>query len=168
MLCFSLRLAWTIFDSRIAGIARQFQDFKDAEAIGAIRTADSLAELAEVTGLPKDALTRTMTNIPTDKPDAFGRSFLGEPLKPPYCAVKVTGALFHTQGGLKIDQNARVVGKGGNVFPNLFAAGGAAVGVSGSGDSGYLSGNGLLAATVLGHIAGSAAANDMKKEHGHA
>lgn len=161
-------IAWTIFDSRIAGIARQFQDFKDAEAIGAIRTADTLTELAEVTGLTKDALTQTITRIPTDGPDVFGRSFLGEPLKPPYCAVKVTGALFHTQGGLRVDQDARVCKTDGGVLKNLFAAGGAAVGVSGSGDSGYLSGNGLLAATVLGHIAGSAAANDMKEEHGHA
>ena len=32
--------------------------------------------------------------------------------------------------------------------------GGAAVGVSGRGDSGYLSGNGLLSAVVLGRIAG--------------
>ena len=161
-------VAWTIFDSRIADIARQFQDFKDAEAIGAIRTAESLTDLAELTGLPEEALTRTVANIPKNGPDAFGRSFLGEPLKPPYCAVKVTGALFHTQGGLKVDHSARVIRKTGNVFPNLFAAGGAAVGVSGSGDSGYLSGNGLLAATVLGHIAGSAAANDIKEEHGHA
>ena len=161
-------MAWTIFDSGIADIARQFQDFKDAEAIGAIRTAESLTDLAELTGLPEEALTRTVANIPKNGPDAFGRSFLGEPLKPPYCAVKVTGALFHTQGGLKVDHSARVIRRTGNVFPNLFAAGGAAVGVSGSGDSGYLSGNGLLAATVLGHIAGSPAANAIKAEHGHA
>jgi fumarate reductase flavoprotein subunit len=161
-------IAWTIFDNRIAGIARQFQDFKDAEAIGAIRTTDTVAKLAEVTGLPEANLTTTLSEIPSNGPDAFGRNFLGEPLKPPYCAVKVTGALFHTQGGLRVDQDARVCRTAGGVLPNLFAAGGAAVGVSGSGDSGYLSGNGLLAATVLGHIAGSAAANDMKEEHGHA
>ena len=42
----------------------------------------------------------------------------------------------------------------GGSFANLYAAGGAACGVSGTGDSGYLSGNGLLGATVLGYIAG--------------
>lgn len=132
-------IAWTIFDNRIAGIARQFQDFKDAEAIGAIRTTDTVAKLAEVTGLPEANLTTTLSEIPSNGPDAFGRNFLGEPLKPPYCAVKVTGALFHTQGGLRVDQDARVCRTAGGVLPNLFAAGGAAVGVSGSGDSGYLS-----------------------------
>jgi fumarate reductase flavoprotein subunit len=42
----------------------------------------------------------------------------------------------------------------GGTFDNLYAAGGAACGVSGKGDSGYLSGNGLLAAVTLGFIAG--------------
>jgi fumarate reductase flavoprotein subunit len=42
-------------------------------------------------------------------------------------------------------------------FPNLLAAGGAAVGVSGHSARGYLSGNGLLTATVFGRIAGDQA-----------
>jgi fumarate reductase flavoprotein subunit len=46
----------------------------------------------------------------------------------------------------------------GTLFPNLFAAGGAAVGVSGNSARGYLSGNGLLSATVFGRIAGECAA----------
>jgi fumarate reductase flavoprotein subunit len=44
------------------------------------------------------------------------------------------------------------------VFPNLFAAGGAAAGLSGSRAAGYLSGNGLLTAVALGAIAGREAA----------
>ena len=72
--------------------------------------------------------------------------------------MKVTGALFHTQGGLAIDASARVRRQDGAPFPNLFAAGGAAAGVSGSTAAGYLSGNGLLTATVLGRRAGEAAA----------
>ena len=67
--------------------------------------------------------------------------------------MKVTGALFHTQGGLAIDARGRVIRNDGTVFPNLFAAGGAA--------AGYLSGNGLLTATVLGRIAGQAAAEQI-------
>jgi len=41
---------------------------------------------------------------------------------------------------------------------NLFAGGGAACGVSGPDVSGYLSGNGLLTAVMLGRIAGTCAA----------
>ena len=86
--------------------------------------------------------------------DGFGRTFNGPPLAPPFHAVKVTGALFHTQGGLVIDGEGRVRGQDGTPFPNLLAGGGAACGVSGSGDGGYLSGNGLLGAVVLGRAAG--------------
>jgi fumarate reductase flavoprotein subunit len=80
------------------------------------------------------------------------------PLAPPYRAVRVTGALFHTQGGLAIRADARVKRAAGGVFPNLFAAGGAAAGLSGSRAAGYLSGNGLLTAVALGAIAGHEAA----------
>ena len=57
-----------------------------------------------------------------------------------------------------IDTTGRVRRNDGTLFPNLFAAGGAAVGISGATAAGYLSGNGLLTATVLGRFAGQAAA----------
>jgi fumarate reductase flavoprotein subunit len=155
-------IAFTIFDERIAGIARQFEDFRAAEQAGAILSADSAAELARVTGLPSDALAATLAEIDALKSagatDGFGRDFKGiAPLQAPYRAVRVTGALFHTQGGLVVDGHARVVLRDGSAMPNLFAAGGAACGVSGAQASGYLSGNGLLAAVALGRIAGRAA-----------
>ena len=91
--------------------------------------------------------------------DRFGRAFAPDQcLMAPLHAVKVTGSLFHTQGGLAISRNGRVRRTDGSVFPNLFAAGGAAAGVSGTTAAGYLSGNGLLTATVLGRAAGHAAA----------
>ncbi len=147
-------VAFAIFDARIAGIARQFADFQQAEKIGAIRSADTLEDLAQMLDIPADALVRSVTERPN--PDAFGRTFSGPPLQAPFCGVKVTGALFHTQGGLVIDANARVLRGDGRTFRSLYAVGGAACGVSGSGDSGYLSGNGLLSAVVLGRIAGRA------------
>jgi len=95
--------------------------------------------------------------------DSFGRDFTkGKVLEPPYRAVKVSGALFHTQGGLVVDKDARVRRTDGSLLPNLFAAGGAARGISGPGNSGYLAGNGLLAATVLGRLSGRAAARMVK------
>ncbi|SIS65934.1 fumarate reductase flavoprotein subunit [Roseivivax lentus] len=149
-------VAFSIFDARIAGIARQFEDFRSAEAQGAVKTADTLDGLAEALGLPADALAETIAAIPPEGEDAFGRAWSGQRLEAPFCGVRVTGALFHTQGGLETDGTGRVIGTDGAPFPNLFAAGGAACGVSGSGDSGYLSGNGLLAAVVLGRAAGMA------------
>ncbi|WP_106609532.1 FAD-dependent oxidoreductase [Shimia abyssi] len=148
--------AFAIFDARIAEIARQFEDFKRAEAQGVIKTANSLDELAVALGLPADALGGTIDSLPAAGTDSFGRVFGKTRLAPPYCGVRVTGALFHTQGGLRVGNSARVITRDGLPIPNLFAGGGAACGVSGRGDSGYLSGNGLLAAAALGRIAGNA------------
>lgn len=113
--------------------------------------------------LPGDALVATCRAVDALKAaravDAFGRDWSAQPaLTAPLHAVRVTGALFHTQGGLVVDGMARVLDGGGETLPNLFAAGGAACGVSGSTAQGYLSGNGLLTAVAYGFIAGDAAA----------
>ena len=147
-------VAWTLFDGRCAAIARQFEDFKSAEAQGAVVVADTLAALADRLGLPVQAVCDTVETLASGGQCSFGRMFSGPPLAPPFFGVKVTGALFHTQGGLVTDGTGRVRHQGGQGFDNLFAGGGAACGVSGSGDAGYLSGNGLLSAVTLGFAAG--------------
>ena len=155
-------IAWTIFDARIAGIARQFEDFRRADSMGAIVTANEVAALAGRIGIDPQALSDTFAEVEScigGAADPFGRPFAGVArLAPPYCAVRVAGALFHTQGGLVTDTHARVLGGDGAPLPNLYAAGGAACGVSGNDASGYLSGNGLLMAVTLGHAAGRHAA----------
>ena len=156
-------VAWNVFDNRIANVARQFEDFRNAEKGGALLTAASLDELAAKMRMPAQALTEEWDETERCKAngaaDRFGRAFsASHAFVGPWHAVKVTGALFHTQGGLAVDATARVKRHDGSVFPNLFAAGGAAAGISGETASGYLSGNGLLAATVLGRLAGQAAA----------
>jgi fumarate reductase flavoprotein subunit len=156
-------IAFTIFDERIAGIARQFEDYRQAEAVGAITEAATIEELADKLGLPAAALAATTLQVDAakrgEKADQYGRVLAGAPtLAPPFKGVKVTGALFHTQGGLVVSDETSVIIETRGAAPNLFAAGGAAAGVSGSTAGGYLSGNGLLTATVLGRTAGAAAA----------
>src|SRR5664280_1264525 len=156
-------VAWNVFDARIAAVARQFEDFRDAERGGAIITGESVEALTAAMHVPSAAFTAEWTEVEALKAnggrDRFGRQFTpAQRCVPPLHAVKVTGALFHTQGGLAIDAAGRVKRPDGTVFLNLFAAGGAAAGVSGSTAAGYLSGNGLLTATVLGRLAGQAAA----------
>lgn len=156
-------VAWSVYSERQHTLMLKFDDYHDAMKAGAIKSADTLDDLAEQAGLPAAALKATIEHISelarTDSTDAFGRDFTGKaPLSGKYYIAKVTGALFHTQGGLAIDAQARVLSKAGTPFPNLFAGGGAARGVSGSGASGYLAGNGLLTATSLGKIAGRTAA----------
>ncbi len=156
-------MAWDVFDGRIAGVARQFEDFRVAEQAGAVLRAESVQELAALMRIPAEAFLAEWfetENLKTKAgQDRFGRKFAPEmKCAAPLYAVKVTGALFHTQGGLAIDGTGRVKRRDDTLFSNLFAAGGAAAGVSGETADGYLSGNGLLTATVLGRSAGRAAA----------
>jgi fumarate reductase flavoprotein subunit len=156
-------IAWDVFDARIAEVARQFEDFRNAERAGVVLTASTIAQLAQAMHVPAANFAAEWNDVERLKGQRargrFGRLFAPEQRwAPPLHAVKVTGALFHTQGGLAIDANARVKRKDGTPFLNLYAAGGAAAGVSGETAAGYLSGNGLLTATVLGRRAGRTAA----------
>jgi fumarate reductase flavoprotein subunit len=155
-------IAWSVYAAPQHEVAQQFEDYRDAEAMGALKTADSVAELERAIEVPRGRLAATLDGVARmargAAADPLGREFDERSvLGPPYFAVKVTGALFHTQGGLVVDPTARVL-RDGVPFPNLFAAGGAACGLSGPNVEGYLSGNGLLTAVTLGRIAGRAAA----------
>ena len=159
-------IAWSVYDARLHDLGMGFPDYRDAWEAGAIRQGDT-AGLAVAMGVPADALAGTLEETrhyaAGTGTDPFGRDFTGKlPLGDDLYAVRITGALFHTQGGLDIDDQARVMREAGGVFPNLFAAGGAACGVSGSRVEGYLSGNGLLTAIGLGWVAGEAAARAAK------
>lgn len=155
--------AWTIYDRRCEEPALTFQDYHRVLDAGAIVSADSIAALAGTAGLPEAALAASFRQVNDAvtgvRPDPFGRDFSGvPPLAPPFLAAKVRGALFHTQGGLAVDGAARVLRADGSALPNLFAAGGAARGLSGPSSFGYLGGNGLVTAVVLGRLAGAGAA----------
>jgi fumarate reductase flavoprotein subunit len=157
-------VAWTIFNESAHRVALQFSHQRESVEAGAIRKAATFDELVAITGLPKEALARTISEtnetIAGKRKDAFGRNFGDKaPLEPPFYTVRVTGALFHTQGGLVIDEQARVLRKGGRqAFPNLFAGGGAARGLTGPSCWGYTSGAGLMTATTLGRLGGEGAA----------
>ena len=157
-------IAWVIFDARLnqACLLHSVEQ-RQLEELGAIRQANSWQELAELCQLPPDSLLRLATEVAdlrlTDLPDSFGRRFADSPrLTAPFCALRVTGALFHTQGGLVIDAQARVARVSGGVIANLFAGGGAARSISGPAVTGYLPAVGLCMAITLGRLAGNSAA----------
>jgi len=145
-------VAWCVYDERLHQLGMTFPDYRDAVQAGAVRKDFSMANL-------ESTLEKVKGYAAGKAKDGFGRDFRTKPaLQPPYYAVKVTGALFHTQGGLAVDAQARVLDRAGRPLPRLFAGGGAACGVSGDHVWGYLSGNGLLSAITLGRIAGAGAA----------
>jgi len=151
-------VAWNVFDGPLLDLARSFPDFVELEKTGAVRTANDVDALAQLIGCEVQVLRDTLAAVAPGTADALGRSFQ-RVLQPPYLVVKVTGALFHTQGGLDIDADCRVLRTSGAPFANLLATGGAARGVSGNAVWGYLSGNGLLSAVGGGWIAARTAAD---------
>lgn len=156
-------LAWDVYDARGHEAAMGFYDYREIHKLGAVKMADTVADLASIMGvdakLLQDEFDEIAASAASGTSDRFGRKFeQDQVLKAPYYTVKVNGALFHTQGGLVIDKDARVLTANGQALPNLMAGGGAARGVSGDANYGYLSGNGLLAATTLGRLGGKSAA----------
>ncbi len=149
---------WNVYDHRLHAMGQNFPDYLEAVAAGALVCADSVSELSDLTAMPLTDLQKTLQEIEqlasVNGTDQFGRQFNSDQiLQAPYYAIRVAPAVFHTQGGLAIDHKARVLTTEGDIVGNLYAAGGAACGVSGSSVAGYLSGNGLLTAVSLGAIA---------------
>jgi len=153
-------IAWNVFDDALLALAQGFPDFVALQAAGAVHACTTLEALAQRIGCEPAALQATLATVQAGTDPVTGRRF-NRSLSWPLHAVRVTGALFHTQGGVAIDGHCRVLRRDGAPFPNLLAAGGAARGVSGNAVWGYLSGNGLLSAIAGGHIAAHTAAAQL-------
>ncbi|MEZ5653953.1 MAG: FAD-dependent oxidoreductase [Burkholderiaceae bacterium] len=149
------------------------QEFAELVALGGAREADGPEALASRIGVPAAALADTLASTRRcaqgEAADAFGRRAWARPLAAPLVATRIAPALLHTQGGLAVDEHARVLHRAGGAIAGLYAAGGAAAGISGlRGAHGYVSGNGLLAALALGRIAGAHAAEHARTRGGKA
>lgn len=161
-------IAYEIFNERIFEKLRgEFDDFDEAVALGSYISAQNIETLAEKLGCdPKEtavALESYNEAVRTEKPDVVGRVDGRSMLEPPYYGTTVVGSLFHTQGGLVVDEHGRVLQSDGTVVRNLYAGGGTAAGISGHGAGGYLSGNGLTTALGFGRLAGIHAATMIEE-----
>jgi 3-oxosteroid 1-dehydrogenase len=134
--------------------------------------ADSLEGLAELIGVPADALAESVSRFDEDAADGedpqFGRGtypydrFIGE-IGPvgagPYYALRIVPGCLGTKGGPRIDAHGRVLSVAdGAPIPGLYAAGNAAaspLGLAYPGAGGTLGG-----VMVFGLRAGDAAAAD--------
>lgn len=160
--------AYAIFDQKIFDIAALEEEFMELVKFGGVKKADTVEAAAALMDLDAAAVSIAVSTYNQAArgvaPDEYGRKDFGlGGLTAPFYICRVTPGLFHTQGGLKIDRDARVLSRSGKPIPNLFAGGGAAAGISGrAGALGYASGNGLLSAIALGRIAGIAAADELK------
>jgi len=153
---------YVVYDTRIKHIAEKEEEFAELVKMGGAEEYESIQALAAGIHVDPDALSQTLDTYASaatgNSQDTFGRQDFGiAPLEAPYVASRVTPGLFHTQGGLAVDEEGRVLTSDGTALPGLFAIGGVAAGISGlQGGRGYSSGNGLLTAVGLGWLAGRA------------
>lgn len=149
--------SWIVIDERIFNECLVFQDFVDVVSANGVKWADDPSELAEIAGIDSAGLVHTVHQTrevaASGEGDPFGRTLWESPLQGRLGAIRVEPALFHTQGGLRVDGRARVLRHDGSAIPGLYASGGAAAGISGHGASGYMAGNGLLPALGLAFLA---------------
>lgn len=154
---------WVVYDARIERLVTYIPEIQQLMSLNAPRRAESEDALAQAMGVPAPALAATLAEARAAqaqaRPDALGRVW-GDDVPPAgdLRALKVVGAIFHTQGGAQIDGRARVLRPDGTALPNLFAGGGAARSVSGPAHWGYLPAMGLATAVTFGRIAGEGAA----------
>jgi fumarate reductase flavoprotein subunit len=156
--------AWAIYDEEIESRCAYMPETQQLMALGAAKKAANIGELAASLAVPVETLAAVLADTENAHgvggADQLGRVWSDDrrPPKAPFRAVRVKGALFHTQGGLQIDRHARVLRQDGSALPNLFAGGGAARGLSGPSFWGYLPAMGLCAAVTFGRLAGTTAA----------
>lgn len=147
---------WIVIDEHIEELCSVFDDFRTVAESGSLIRSATATGLAESIGVPAaalgDELAAAHRAAAGEEPDRQGRTDARHPLTAPYIAIAITPALFHTQGGLVVDEHARVLA-GGAPIPGLYASGGAAIGISGHGAGGYLAGNGLITALGLAFLA---------------
>jgi len=161
---------FAIFDQRIFGVTAAEEEFVELANYGGVKKADTPEALAAIHRLDAAAVAAAVNDYNRaargDQADAFGRrDFALAPLTGSLYICRVVPGLFHTQGGLMVDVDGRVLRANGQPIANLFAGGGAAAGLSGrTGAGGYASGNGLLSAVGLGRLSGLAAAREIKNE----
>ena len=88
----------------------------------------------------------------------FNRTSFANPLDtPPYYAIHVTAGIHHTMGGIRIDDEARVLDKDGEMIPGLYAAGEVTGGVHGGN---RLGGNAITEIFVSGRTAANSLNED--------
>ena len=127
---------------------------------GYTKQGDTFGELANVLEIPAEDFATTMKNwneyVKNRNDPEFSRTSFALPLdKSPFYAIKVTAGIHHTMGGLKIDEQARVLKADDAIIHGLFAAGEITGGVHGGN---RLGGNAVADFVIFGRIAGESAA----------
>lgn len=156
--------AYLVFDSANAALTPDIPDYIEKDVLD---VAGSIEELAALLEIEPQKLRSTVDDYVSSfaaGQDRFNRALLPESFEPPFYAVKVTSAIYQTQGGLVTDIAGHVLRPDGSLIKGLLACGGAAWGFSDSEGPGYTPGSGLLQALTLGRLAGEHAASGNRAD----
>lgn len=130
-----------------------------------VKKADTLEELAEIIGVPADALMETVAYYNESYDLGEDREF-GTPLEmmdrldtAPYYAFIIKPVTMTSMVGLKVDDSCRVVREDGEPIGNLFAAGDMVLG--GNFLSYYLSYRGVGTAVYTGNLSAQIAKGEI-------
>lgn len=151
---------WCIFTDIQKDLSSKYAEWEEA---GIVFKGDTVEDLAKAIDVDVDALTKTIDTYKAgieNGEDVFNRSKLPENFDGPYYAVRNTGEIRHTQGGVSTDVGAHVLRPDGTLIPGFYAAGGCTEGFSSGDGAAYMSGNGLMQALIYGKIAGTNAATE--------
>ncbi len=124
---------WAVMDQEIIDMGRIHGQFSEdnSEEIesGWILKADTLAELAEMIGVPAENLQKTidLNNEMVDRGEdiLFGRDVktMKKFSEGPFYAIEMVPAVVNTQGGPERNTEAQIIGLDGNPIPHLYEAG---------------------------------------------
>ena len=166
-------LAWQIFDQKTIHLLEP--RYSTSEPI----QADTLEELVDLLDL--DNKTQAIKTLKTFNESACDEENFDPTLKdglsttnltpkktnwalkldkPPFVAYSATGGITFTFGGLKVDENAQVIGTDWRPIPGLYCCGEM---VGGLFHFNYPGGTGLVSGAVFGRIAGRSAASQTVK-----
>ncbi len=128
-----------------------------------VHTAATLEELADLAGIDRDGLLRTVDEYNAacvrghDPLFAKDHRFLRPLLSPPYYAARHLPGAYGSLGGIKIDHRTQVLDKARRPIPGLYAAGTDANSIYGDSYVFILPGNTMGFAINSGRIAGEEA-----------
>lgn len=149
--------AYIIFDQKLRENLKAIEKYVSN---GLTVEADTIEGLAEKIEADPAVLAETLETwnqaVANQKDEEFGRDtgMENDLSTAPYYAIKIAPGIHHTMGGIKINVNAEVVNKDGEVIPGLFAAGEVTGGVHGANRIG---GNAVADIVVFGRVASASA-----------
>ncbi len=142
-----LVIGWTV--------AQMKEEAKREESFFA---ANTIAALAEKTGLPADNLQETVQGynqmVATKNDPDFGREFLEDAItEAPFYALKVHASVLVTFGGIQVNKDLQILDSEGKAMPGLYAAG-EFLGLGATSGSSFCSGMAITPALSFGRILG--------------